>query len=59
MTRSDLSIVIFGLAITLFVLSQFAKRAKGDSRRLKLAVKVLSLAILGLSAVYFYQRFFA
>lgn len=57
MTLSNLSILIFCCAISLFVLSQFAKRGGANNATLPLAVKVLSAITLTLAAVYFYKRF--
>jgi hypothetical protein len=57
MNSSNLALLIFGCALTLFVLSQFAKRRGANNQALQVAVKSLSLITLGLAAFYFYQKY--
>ncbi len=57
MTNSDLAIVILVLAVTLFIVSAFTRNPNRQSPTLDVIRRALSLVVLGLAAVYFYNRF--
>ena len=57
MELSDLSVLILGATVAFFVVSKFARRPNGNNLTMKLIRKLLAVAILVLSAFYFYMRF--
>ena len=57
MTSSNLAILLFGCAVTLFIASHLSRRRAGNNPKLQIFIKGLTVITLTLAAVYFYRRF--
>jgi RsiW-degrading membrane proteinase PrsW (M82 family) len=57
MTNSNLAILILVLAVTLFIVSAFTRNPARNTPTLDVIRRTLSLIVLGLAAIYFYNRF--
>jgi len=57
MTSSNLAILLFVCAVTLFIASHLSRRKGGGNPKMQIFIKGLTVVTLTLAAVYFFRRF--